>query len=799
MRKIEKNKKTQLPLQKDCTIANNALSLRLLKLLGAEDYTPLDYPGLVAALPISKEEESYLQASLAELLERGHITLIKHKRYCLPKDADLIVGHIRFRPSGSATLIAEESSEKVYTFTAEDTGLALHDDRVVIRIKSLSRRERPHLTKDQIPAEVVRVIKRAREQFNGTLQVRRKVYFVIPDDPKITQDILLASPTTADESRTAVVGDKVVVKLLSWENRHLNPLGEIIEVIGVSHTAEAEFQGLLRKYDLSLSFPEAVEQEVQKIPSKIPSLALENRLDCRNLLTLTIDPVDSKDFDDALSWEESSDGSWKVGIHIADVAYYVQPEGPLDKEAKRRGNSTYLIGAVIPMLPHALSSGLCSLIEGEDRLTKSVFLQFTPKGKLLDVQFANTVIRSTKRLSYPQALAFLQGKSLKDLKNLPAIPAHQTGYTGRCLSDLNDSAILQIQTSLKNLWALAQSLRKKRMQQGSLDLDMPEVKIYLDPQGYADRIEKITHDESHQLVEEFMLLANECVAKAYFEQGLAFLSRVHDAPDFEKLDEYRDFLSLFHIYVGDLSLRKEVGRLLAMIKEHPQGQSLRLQFLKSLKQACYRPKNDGHYGLNKTFYTHFTSPIRRYADLSIHRLWNTYLQKAGLPTFQKDQVSFNLPMASLHVLGEQLSQTERISTEAERESKRIKLLEFFEKEAQKPVQQSFEATIVDIKNIGLFIELNDSLAFGLVHVSSLEDDFYHLNAEGTALIGRRFRKRYLLGDEIQVCIAKVDRFKRQIDFVLAPEYNTMSQQAYNKVKKTKKQTKRIKKQKKITE
>ena len=776
----KKHKRANLVKFKRLPTPSCPVEARIIALLEAKDYVPLNYAELAKALALKEHEEALLTTALNALIERGYIARIKHDRYCLPKDADLVIGVIRFRQSGSAVVIPENTEDNVYQIAAEDTGVALHEDRVLIRKKSLSRREQSKLVDGQVSGQVVRILKRARPNINGTLQARRNVYYVIPDDPRIAQDILVPIPTPEEEAPMAVIGDKVIVRLLEWENRHLNPVGEIIEVLGASHTPDAEYQGLLRKYDLSADFPEAVKAEAATIPSKVEASVLGNRLDCRNIFTLTIDPVDAKDFDDALSFEVLPDGNWRVGIHIADVAHYVQPRSALDEEARRRGNSTYLVGTVIPMLPHALSSGICSLLEGEDRLTKCVFFTFTPLGKLLDTTFANTVICSDKRLSYPQAFAFLKEDNLDALHNLPTPPAHQTGAAGRPLIELSDEALCQIKDTLRKLWQIAAHLRQTRFKKGSLDLEMPEVKIYVDPQGYADRIERILYDESHQLIEEFMLLANEAVAKALFHDHIAFLSRVHDEPDAEKLDEYRDFLSLFKIFVGDLSNRNEVTHLLSLLKDHPQGHTLRLQFLKSLKQACYRPKNDGHYGLNKTFYTHFTSPIRRYTDLSIHRLFDYYLQKRGLPTASAELPKLVYTQGILTQLGEHLSQTERLSSEAERESVRIKLLEFFERETKKQIRTHFRATIIDIKNIGLFIELTDSLAFGLVHISYLKDDLYTLTANGTALVGRRTKNRYALGQEIEVTVEKVNRFKRQIDFGLAPTEGTPSRKQQRK-------------------
>jgi ribonuclease R len=454
-----------------------------------------------------------------------------------------------------------------------------------------------------------------------------------------------------------------------------------------------------------------------------------------------------------------------VGIHIADVSSYVKPGTALDREAQRRGNSTYLVGTVVPMLPEKLSNGLCSLVESEDRVTKAVLLTFH-KGRLSGTAFANTVIRSRKRLTYRQAYAFLKEDNLEKIRHLPPPPAHQTGATGRALSALSRDELTDLQHWIRQLWDLAARMRRERMRNGSLDLDMPEVKIFVDAQGYADRLERIESDESHQLIEEFMLAANEAVARVTKQHRLPSLYRVHDDPDEEKLQEYRQLLGTFGVTVGDLTQRSEIMRLLNLLKTHPQGYTLRIQLLRSLRKAVYRATPDGHYGLAKQDYTHFTSPIRRYADLLVHRVFDQYLIKyLGLPPPRGFQFGYNA--ARMESLAEHLSLTEQNSMEAERDSQKVKLLEFFEREVAKKKKSVFAAVITDVRNHGLFVELPDAMTFGLIHLSTMGDDLYQLNSAGTALIGRRSKRRLELGQKISVVTERVDRFKRQIDFRLS--------------------------------
>ena len=421
-----------------------------------------------------------------------------------------------------------------------------------------------------------------------------------------------------------------MVKLQEWKQRQHPLLGEITSRLGRTHEPQTELQGIFLKYGLEKSFPAEVEREVSLLPDRVQPKEAAHRLDYREIPVFTIDPDDAKDFDDALSLEERPDGELRIGIHIADVSAYVRPGTAVDREAQRRGNSTYLVGTVIPMLPEKLSNGLCSLVEAQDRLCKAVFLTFAKNGRIKETTFANTIIRSRKRLTYRQTYALLFENDLETIRSLPVPPKHQTGSTGRALRELGDGELRDLQSWIRTLWFVASRLRRERMAHGSLDLDMPETKIFVDENGYADRLERIEQDESHQLIEEFMLAANEAVGRLTRTHHLPSLYRVHDEPDPEKLEEYRQFVATFGIQVGDLTRREEVTKLLQKLTSHPQGYTLRSQFLRSLKKACYRATPDGHYGLAKKDYTHFTSPIRRYSDLVVHRVVQSYLIKTGV-------------------------------------------------------------------------------------------------------------------------------------------------------------------------
>jgi ribonuclease R len=674
-----------------------------------------------------------------------------------------LIGRIQFRAGGSAFVVREgptgDVAEPALQVFPEDTGVALPGDRVVAR-EFPGRRGR---RRGEKVGGVVRVLERARDRIVGDLRRARRGFVVQADDPRFSYEIAVDDPGRSGVQPVPKEGDKVVVQLGEWRYRQEALTGTIIDRLGRTHEPRAELLAVFLKFDLPTAFPAEVEREAGALPDRVNPRDAEHRLDYRDEAVFTIDPDDAKDFDDALSYEQLAGGDVRVGIHIADVSVYVRPGTALDREAQRRGNSTYLVGVVVPMLPEKLSNGLCSLVEAEDRLCKAVFLTFARNGRLKDTSFANTIIRSRKRLTYRQAYAFMFENDLDRIRALPLPPKHQTGSTGRSLRDLGDGELVDLQSWIRALWKIASRLRQDRMAHGSLDLDMPETKIFVDAQGYADRLEKIEHDESHQLIEEFMLAANEAVARLTRTHSLPSLYRVHDEPDPEKLDELRQLLGTFGIRVGDLTVRAELVRLLETLRTHPQGYTLRTQLLRSLKKAAYRATPDGHYGLNKKDYTHFTSPIRRYSDLVVHRVFDYYLVKhAGYPPTAGRGAGYDLPRVER--LGEHLSLTEINSAEAERESVKVKLLEFFERELERTPRTRFAAIITDVRPNGFFIELVESMTFGFVAASRLGDDHFALNTAGTALVGRKRKRRFELNGRLDVVVEQVDRFKRLIDF-----------------------------------
>ena len=744
----------------------------LLDFMKSKSYTPLTLPQIATALGLSRKACAPLRKAMDSLIADGTAAKVKGDRYGLSGDLNLLAGTIAFRQRGGAFLDVPGSDERI-EIRPEDTGVALNSDKVLARLlpESFKPRRGRNGRRDWNAAnygvryaKVIRILERANSKVVGTLRRSYSFWHVVPDDPKFFYDVIVSDPAKSGVVPPPKENDKVVVRLNEWVQKHMNPTGEIVENLGESHTPMAEYRSILVKYDLSETFPEDVEKCADSVPSEVSARDVSGRFDARSIPTITIDPEDAKDFDDAISLRPAEGGNYEVGVHIADVSKYVKLSSPLDREAAKRGNSTYLVGTVIPMLPFKLSNGICSLVEDEDRLVKSVFLTVSPNGNILGAHFANSVIRSSKRLSYEQAHALITLDNLGEAAAVRPPENYETAFSGKDLTELSPESLAALQKMVRTLWGIASGMRQRRMKEGSLDLNMPEFKIFCDKDGYADRIEKIEYNESHQLVEEFMLAANREVSKALFGAKIPYISRVHDEPDPDKLSELRDELEPFGIECGDLTSRREIIKLLEQINAHPQAYILKTMFLRSLKRAEYRASPDGHYGLYMRFYAHFTSPIRRYADLTVHRCFDRMLWERKIPTAPK-YAPAALAKTELEAVAEAITRTEGNSTEAERESHKIKLMEYFERRIGKG--NAFEAIVTSLSNHGFFVDLTQSQAYGFVHLRTLHDDIYHLSDDGTELRGRRTGTTFRAGDKVYVDVESVDRFKRQIDFRLA--------------------------------
>ncbi|HEV3244178.1 MAG TPA: ribonuclease R [Chthoniobacterales bacterium] len=709
---------------------------KVLALLRAPDYRPRDRNEIARALGLQGRDRVAVRKTLTELEHAGEIVRIRKNCYVLPSEADLVTGKLSVHQAGYGFLVPEKAGESDIFIAAENTGTAMNGDRVVARISRDVPQRRAKVrggqtSKNRSEGRVIRILERARDTIVGTLQHSRNFYYVVPDDPRLVHNVYVQVPPRAKLPKAPTHGDKVVVRLEAWESRHVNPEGEIIEVLGAATAPGIDMLSIIRKYDLPTEFPKAVLDEANRIPQSVEQKLIQGREDLRDQFIVTIDPDDARDFDDAINVEKiDNNGGWRLGVHIADVSAYVTPDSALDREARRRGNSVYLPDRVIPMLPERLSNGVCSLNPSVDRLTHSVFVEFDKNGRAKNAHFAKSVIRSAKRLTYKEAYAILRAKPNGELSR-----------------------------RLHTAWELASLLRRKRFELGSLDLDFPEVKVHVDATGRPVRLERVENDESHQLVEEFMLAANEAVARELRHRSIATIYRVHEDPDPEKLGEYREFILSFGYKVGDLSHRKEVQRFLASVRGKPEEQALKIGLLKSLKRARYAAQPLGHYGLAKANYLHFTSPIRRYADLVVHRT----LAERNSPRRSK------IDIGQIESLAGHISDTERNAAEAEIESVRLKKLQFFEQQLKERNPQVFRAAIMDVRNYGLVVELPDALVTGVVHVSTLSDDFYRFDAVQRRLIGRRTNRRFSVGDEIRVFVARVDTFKRQIDFAIADQ------------------------------
>lgn len=788
----------------------------LLKLLKSKDYKPLKREEIASVLRLNGEKLEALYHCIQTLEDERRIEYLKKGRIKLCDSSDYIKGTIKFKQNGSALFFPEDPIiDTVYTVDKKDTNVALHGDYVLGRI--IQKPKRAHFThkrrKKQAPQpadqnpliRILKVIKRVRKTHIGTFQKNSfNEAILIADDPYVLPEFLLPEASLSQSNLSPKLGDKVIFELVNWSQRALMPEVKLLKILGRTHEPMAEFKAILHKYNLNPKFPKQAQSEADSLPEQVRKQDIANRIDFRDTYTFTIDPEDAKDFDDALSVRNIDAQTVEIGIHIADVSAYVKPESALDLEAQERGNSTYLVGTVIPMLPHSLSNGLCSLVEAQDRLSKSVIIQFNLEGETQKVRFANTVIRSNKRLTYRQALAFMEEEDLERIKKTPLPPKHQTGSIGRALDSLENKELNRLKTHIRTLWQIASKLRRKRFQKGSLDLDMDELKIYVDKDGSADRLEKHSNDESHQLIEEFMLMANEQIARLFKRERMAAIYRVHDKPEEEKLNELKQIMLTYGVPCGNLNKSSEMARLLRRIKDHPQAYTLKLHVLKSLKQAQYRSSPNGHYGLAKADYTHFTSPIRRYSDLIVHRVLDHYLCKSKSESAM-DKPDMIYKQATLDSIAQHLSITERNSVDAERESVKVKLLEYFEKELKKDPPNLFDAIITDVKRHGLFIELIESQAFGMVHTSKLGDDLYYLSSNEQDLIGKKSKVVFSIGQKIKVFVFKVDRFKRQIDFELyrkekeaAPKarksgkntHSPMSARDLNRLRKTRRAARR---------
>ena len=597
---------------------------KLLSLLGSEDYIPSNVPELLSQLGMKPNQQQVLQSLLKSLEKQGKIVRTKGNRYIVAKEADLVPGVIQITRGGRGFVQPDEAGLTEISISDNNTSTAMHGDRVLVRLDIQPGQ------KDRSGC-VVKILERKRTQFVGTLQRSKQFLHVTPDDPRLPGAIYVSEPR--DVGRKPNIGDKVVVEITQWESKQTAPEGEIIEVLGPPDEEGVDMLSVLRHYNLPLHFPKNVLHEASTIaksrPDNQPSAQeCAGRVDCRSHNVITIDPDDAKDFDDDICIQKQGD-QWQLWVHIADVSHYVLPGSALDVEARKRGNSTYLVDRVIPMLPEALSNELCSLKPNVDRLTKCVEFVLSKDGHVVSSKFYAAVIRSKRRFTYKEAFAVIQ------------VPPNN-----------------ETEQMVHDAHAMAQKVRHLRFKNGSLDLDFPENKIRLDEHGKVLRIERIENDVSHQLIEEYMLLANEAVAGRLMGLNRPSVYRVHESPKEKRLNDYREDVLSHRVPCGNLTHRPEVQKLLSRLSTLPIGPALKIGFLRSMMRARYAMEPLGHYGLAKTKYTHFTSPIRRYADLVVHR---SLFDKVELQVGVAKQIA------------DHISTTEKNSSDAERDSKEVKL------------------------------------------------------------------------------------------------------------------------------
>lgn len=694
----------------------------LYQAISKDNYQPLNREGLARALKVPPRELADFSKLLDEEVAEGKLVSIRNGLYVLPIRVGLVAGKLQMNERGFGFLLADDYDGADIYIAREDTSNAFHGDRVLVRLNESPRGRRGE---GRVSGQVIKVLRRARTQLVGTLQQTKLFYYVVPDDSRIIHDVYVPKPKL-----TVPIGHKVVVKLSDWPSRNVNPEGVVTEVLGPPDAPGVDILSVMRKYELPTDFPNEVLEAARVIPTAIPKQEIAKREDFRKHFVFTIDPDDAKDFDDALSFIEHRNGDLEVFIHIADVSHFAPPGSVLDREAQRRGNSVYLVDRVIPMLPEKLSNGICSLQPHVDRLVKTVVVRLGRDGRILNYRFAQGVIHSRQRLTYAQAFKLIQKPN--------ATP---------------------VSRQIVRLHDMAQLLRKKRFANGSLELDFPEIKVRLDTEGRPIRLERIENDASHQLIEEYMLLANEVVARHLKESHRPAIYRVHEQPEQSRLEELRVQLKFMGIQVGNLNQRGEIQKMLRRVKGTGEESVVKINLLKSLMRARYDHRPTGHFGLAKTNYTHFTSPIRRYADLMIHRA-----------LFAKTPKEYGYDISRLAQIAASISQTERSAAEAEQESVKQKKLQYFLLQTKAAKAPEFKAMIIEVKSMGLLVELPDFQVQGLVRISDIPGDVYVWDGHRQEIAGRRNRVSFKAGQVIPVRVQSVDLLKKQINFTTQPKY-----------------------------
>ncbi len=697
----------------------------LLELFKDKQYVPMKIKELAILLQVSKEDRAQLEEILNELVLEGKVSLSKKGKYSLAM-AKKVVGTFIANQKGFGFVEVEGEEDDVFIPESSVNG-AFHLDTVEVIITQ----EKAEGRKKE--GKVLRIIQRGIETVVGTYQKSKSFGFVVPDNSKIPEDIFVRS----EDSMGAVTGHKVVVKLTKYATDKKSPEGKVVEIIGHINDPGTDIMSIVKAYDLPVEFPKEVLKSLDDIPDEVSKEEMAGRMDLRHLKTVTIDGEDAKDLDDAITIVKN-ENSYTLGVHIADVTHYVKERSPLDKEAYKRGTSVYLVDRVIPMLPHKLSNGICSLNEGVDRLALSCIMEIDLKGNIIDHRIAETVICVDRRMSYTNVKKILEEKDeevINEYKDFEAM-----------FIDMQD---------------LAAILREKRYTRGSIDFDFPESKILLNEKGEPIEIKPYDRNVATKIIEDFMIAANETVSEDYFWQELPFLYRTHENPDSEKISKLALFINNFGytLRVGNEDIHpKEIQKLITKIEGSKEEALISRLTLRSMKRAQYTTEATGHFGLAAKFYSHFTSPIRRYPDLQIHRIIKENLH-GGLK--EKAIIHYNNILPDVAVNS---SRTERRAEEAERETDKLKKVEYMSKH----IGEVFEGVVSGITAWGIYVELPNTVE-GMVRITSLKGDCFYYDDEHYEMVGEMSNKKYILGQQLKVEVVRADKVLRTIDFEIVEE------------------------------
>lgn len=672
---------------------------------------------LARLFKIKNKERKEFNRILEELEDEGLIFMDHRKKYRLVDNDKFFFGKLQTNAKGFGFLISENLDEDIY-ISKNNLNSALNGDEVIVRRYRESSGDKPE-------GKVLSIVKRVNTKFVGVFQNKRDFGFVVSDESKMAMDIYVPKK----KFNGAKNGQKVVVKIEKWPEANKKPEGRIVEVLGYPDDPDVDILSVAAGLDLPMEFPKAALSEAKALPQEVSQDDLKGRRDLRDLTTFTIDGADSKDFDDAISLEVAKNGNYILGVHIADVSHYVEEYSPIDEEAFKRGNSVYLLNKVIPMLPFELSNGICSLNEGVDRLTLSVLAEIDKKGQVVKYEILESVINSKRRLVYENVSDYLE-------------------------KNIIHPSLKGLEKTLDKMYELAKILEDKREKGGAIDFDIPEVIIEVDEEGWPQNIHKRDRRTANKLIEDFMLMANVCVAKEYYFKKIPFLYRIHERPKDEKISELNSYLRpLGYMINFDEEVEpRDVQKVLEKAKGTKEEMFVSTMTLRSMAKARYSEVNDIHFGLAFDHYSHFTSPIRRYADLTIHRI----IKKKIEGKLSKGDIT-NLK-ANLPDIAEQVSKTEKVAQEAERQVEDIKMAEYMSER----IGEVYKGRISSITNFGMFVEL-DNLVEGLVGYRTM-DGYYEFDQDNYRAIDYRTKKEFHIGDDVTIKVVNVDLNMGNIDF-----------------------------------